>query len=662
MEKKPFTPFVPASRSMAELTFKALFLGALMAVILGAANAYVGMTAGLTVAATFPAAVVAMAVLRIFGGTILEENIARTTASVGEGLVAGAIFTIPAFIISGAWDDLHYLESTAIMLIGGVLGVLFIIVLRRTLVVEADLPFPESVAASEIVKAGQGGQTGAAYLFLAMGLAGLWEFLKNMNGIQLIQASTSRFFAFGRSSIDILQGRVEYTGGLLGATPTASPMLMGVGFIVGTRISSVLFSGAVMGWLLLVPLSVFLNPSLGALIGPNESYADLATAVWLQQVRPLAVGTMIVAAFYTLWSLRQSLITGIGRALKNIGAVGGGEEVDRTDVDLDLKKVLIGIGATAIACFFLYYHFSGSVVGSVTLTVVMVILGFLFAAVAGYLVGLIGSSNNPVSGLTLSALLIAAVLMVALGVTDVRGVAGVLGVAGVVCCAAAIAGDMMQDLKVGHILGGTPWKMQIGELVGVVLSAFVLTLPLMALHKVYVIGSAQLPAPQAGLMALMANGIVAGEMAWPLVIVGMFFAVGLILIKAPAPMLIAVGMYLPFESTSAIFVGGLVKWIFELTLKKKGATEEEKARAENTGILVSSGFIAGESLMAVVLAVLVIGADRFPVLLSFQRLNFLDQPNFYLSLFAYVIVLWMLVYIPVKQMKSEGLPSTHLEP
>ena len=349
---------------MDELTFKALFLGALMAVTLGAANAYVGMRAGLTVAATFPAAVVAMAVLRIFRGTILEENIARTTASVGEGLVAGAIFTIPAFIISGAWDDLHYFESTAIMLIGGILGVLFIIVLRRTLVVEADLPFPESVAAAEIVKAGQGGQTGASYLFAAMGIAGLWEFLKNLNGIHLIQESASRFFAFGRSSIDILQGRVEYTGGLLGATPSASPMLMGVGFIVGTRISSVLFSGAVMGWLLLVPLSVFLNPGLGTLIGPDETYADLATAVWLRQVRPLAVGTMIVAAFSTLWSLRESLITGIGRALKNIGAVTDVDEADRTDVDLDLKKVLLAIGATAVACFFLYYHFSGSVAGS----------------------------------------------------------------------------------------------------------------------------------------------------------------------------------------------------------------------------------------------------------------------------------------------------------
>ncbi len=249
----------------------------------------------------------------------------------------------------------------------------------------------------------------------------------------------------------------------------------------------------------------------------------------------------------------------------------------------------------------------------------------------------------------------------ALGVTDIRGVAGVLGVAGVVCCAAAIAGDMMQDLKVGHILGGTPWKMEIGELVGVVFSALVLTLPLIALHNVYVIGSAQLPAPQAGLMALMANGIVAGDMAWPLVIVGMFFAVGLILIKAPAPMLIAVGMYLPFESTSAIFVGGLVKWLFELWLKRKKATEEERTRAENTGILVSSGFIAGESLMAVVLALVVISADKFPILLSFQNLNFLEEPSYLLSLFAYVIVLGMLVWLPVSKMRSEGLPSTHLD-
>ena len=231
----------------------------------------------------------------------------------------------------------------------------------------------------------------------------------------------------------------------------------------------------------------------------------------------------------------------------------------------------------------------------------------------------------------------------------------------VVCCAAAIAGDMMQDLKVGHILGGTPWRMQIGELVGVVVAALVLTLPLMALHRVYTIGSAELPAPQAGLMALMANGIVAGEMAWPLVIVGMFFALGLILIRAPAPMLIAVGMYLPFESTSAIFVGGLLKWIFETMLRKRGASEEQRARAENTGVLVSSGFIAGESLMAVILALLVIGGDFYPWILAFQRLTFLSEPEFYLSFIAYLLALYMLVWLPVSKMKEGGLPTTHLE-
>ncbi|MCK5410749.1 MAG: OPT/YSL family transporter, partial [Gemmatimonadetes bacterium] len=226
------TPYVPASTSMAELTFKALFLGVLMAIVLGAANAYIGMKAGLTVAATFPAAVVAMAALRPFRGTVLEENIARTTASVGEALVAGAIFTLPAFIIAGAWETLHYWESTFIMLIGGLLGVLFIIVLRRTLVVEADLPFPESVAASEIVKAGQKGDTGAKYVFIAMGLAGLWELFKNSNGIQLVRERTDAVFEFSRSTVEMLGSKIEYAGGLLVATPSASPALIGVGFIV----------------------------------------------------------------------------------------------------------------------------------------------------------------------------------------------------------------------------------------------------------------------------------------------------------------------------------------------------------------------------------------------------------------------------------------------
>jgi putative OPT family oligopeptide transporter len=660
MDKKPFVPFVPASEHMPEFTFKAVFLGAIMAVTLGAANAYVGMRAGLTVAATFPAAVVAMAVLRGFRGTILEENIARTTASVGEALVAGAIFTIPAFVISGAWDELHYIQATAIMLIGGVLGVLFVIVLRRTLVVEADLPFPEAIAASEIVKAGQGGQTGAKYLFASLGLAAFWELLKNPNGIQFVNDATSKFVAFRESTVELFQTRVQYGGGMLLNTPHASPMLMGVGYIVGTRISAILFSGALMGWLLLVPLALFLNPSLPGILESGQDMTGLANQIWLRQIRPLAVGTMIVAAFYTLYNLRASLVAGIGKAITqlNLKAVG---TADRTEVDLNLKKVMVAVGFAAIATFFLYLHFAQAVKGALVLTVAMVILGFLFAAVAGYLVALIGSSNNPISGLTLTALLIAAVLMVFLGVTDVHGVAGVLGVAGVVCCAAGVAGDMMQDLKVGHILGGTPWRMELGEIIGVIFAAFVLAFPLMALDRVYQIGSADLPAPQAGLMALMANGIVAGEMAWPLVIVGMFFAIGLILIKAPAPMLVAVGMYLPFQATAAIFVGGLIKWVFELRLKAKKATPDERQRAENLGVLMSSGFIAGESLMAVVLALLVIGGDFAPWLLGFQVLAEGVEPSFMLSLIAYPGVLFLLAWFTVNKMREGGIPATKVD-
>jgi putative OPT family oligopeptide transporter len=644
-------PFVPATTHMAELTFKAIFLGVVMAIVLGAANAYVGMKAGLTVAAAFPAAVVAIAVLRPFNGTILEENIARTTASVGESLMAGAIFTIPAFVITGAWDTLRYWESTAIMLVGGVLGVLFVIVLRRTLVVEADLPFPESVAAAEIVKAGQGGQSGAKFVFGGLVLAAMWELLKNINGILLIKEKTAGAIAFGRSSISVLQERVEYAGGgLYLQTPAASPMLMGVGYIVGFRVAAILFSGAVIGWLFLVPLAVFLNPDLSANLGPGGDLVVLSEDVWFNQIRPLAVGTMIVAAFWTLWGLRGPLVSGISKALADIRlGDGAGERAPRTEIDLPFNRVFLAIGGMAVATFFLYYHFTGSIVGALLLTLVMVVLGFLFAAVAGYLVGLIGNSNNPISGLTLTALLVAALLMVAIGLTDMSGVAGVLAVAGVVCCAAGIAGDMMQDLKVGHILGGTPWRMEIGEIIGVIGAAVVLAIALNVMHVAYTIGSAELPAPQAGLMALIANGIVGGEMAWPLVITGMFFAVGLILVSAPAPMLIAVGMYLPFYSTAAIFVGGLIRALFEWRQKRARLTPSERQGAENKGVLLSSGFIAGESLMAVTLAFLFMGQDFVPILARWKEaLTPSGDGSLLLGLAAYPFVVALLVWLPLR--------------
>jgi putative OPT family oligopeptide transporter len=650
MSDQPDIPYIPASSQMAELTVKAVVLGVVMAIVLGAANAYVGMKAGLTVAAAFPAAVVAMAVLRPFNGTILEENIARTTASVGESLMAGAIFTIPAFVITGAWDTLRYWESTAIMFIGGVLGVLFVIVLRRTLVVEADLPFPESVAAAEIVKAGQGGQTGAKYVVGGLGLAAGWELFKNSNGIPLIKEKAETVIEFGRSSIEVLGVRTEYPGGgLYLSSPAASPMLMGVGYIIGLRLSAVVFAGAVIGWLFLVPLAVFLNPALSEAAAAGGGLVALSEDVWFNQVRPLAVGTMIVAAFYTLYNLRGPLVSGIRKAFGDVGSGKDGVERERTDIDLPFNRVIPAIGIMAIATFFLYWYFAQSVVGALILTVVMVVLGFLFSAVAGYLVGLIGNSNNPISGLTLSALLIAAILMVAIGLTDVHGVAAVLAVAGVVCCAAGIAGDMMQDLKVGHILGGTPWRMEVGEIIGVIGASLVLAVALNVMHGAYTIGSAELPAPQAGLMALIASGIVGGEMAWPLVIVGMFFAIGLILVEAPAPMLIAVGMYLPFYSTAAIFVGGLIHWGFMKGLDNRGASDKQRTAGTNQGILMSSGFIAGESLMAVTLAFLYMGSDFMPALGRWKAaLTPSGEPSFLFGLLIYPVVIGLLAWLPLR--------------
>ncbi|MCZ6651150.1 MAG: oligopeptide transporter, OPT family, partial [Acidobacteria bacterium] len=389
MSSKPFQPYVSPTANLPEMTIKAVLLGVGMAIILGSANAYVGMKAGLTVAATFPAAVVAMALMRMLGGSILEENLARTTASVGEALVAGAIFTLPAFIITGAWTELHYWPSTMIMMIGGILGVLFVIILRRTLVVESDLMFPESVATAEIVKAGQGGQSGASYLFGGLGLAAVWEVLKNPNGLVALKDFAQGFIPFKPSAIEMLGSKVTYGGGMLVQTPAASPILFGVGYIIGTRISAILFAGALMGWLFLVPLGLFFNPNLEASLPAGSTMLDMAMEVWTKQVRPLAVGTMIVAAFYTLWNLRSSLTAGITKAFRQFDSHAVASS-DRTQVDLSFKKIFVAIGLLSIPMFFLYQYFSHSLAGALLLTAVMIVLGFLFAAVAGYLVGLIG--------------------------------------------------------------------------------------------------------------------------------------------------------------------------------------------------------------------------------------------------------------------------------
>jgi putative OPT family oligopeptide transporter len=665
-------PYVPAETNLPELTWKALLLGIVMAVVLGAANAYLGLRAGMTISATFPAAVIAIAAFRLpfMRGNILEQNIARTTASVGEALVAGAIFTIPAFVMvevggERLWTSFNYWETSLILLIGGLLGILFVILLRRTLVVDADLPFPESYACFEIVKAGQKGESGARYVFGALGLGMLIEILKNGSGLTLVRESSEYFLQFPRSVVHHFfpsresMGSIEHTGGVAVATPAASPALIGVGFIIGPRLASINFAGGVLAWFVFIPLALFLIPEFGHQLGGEvePDWSDQAFTVWYNIVRPIAVGAMLVGALYTLWGLRGSL----GKALR--GAIkphGAGAESDtlapsRLEQDLNLHRVMVAALLLIVPITLVYYHFTDNFGGALLAAVIMTLTGFLFSAVGGWLVGLVGGSNQPISGLTLSTLIVAALLMVGIGVTGLPGIGAVLGVSAVVCCASSMAGDMIQDLKVGQLVGGTPRRMEIAEIISTIAVSFVLVFPIMLLHEGNIaaggigIGDTALPAPQAGLMAQLATGIVGGEMPWGLIAIGVGLAVGLILIKAPAPMLIAVGMYLPLETTFAIFLGGVIKGAAD-KLAERSLDAKQKTIFDNVGILLASGFIAGEALTGVVIAGLVLmGVTSLTsVLFGVEMLPFVEGPlGGWLAVVVFVAVALALIRIPM---------------
>jgi putative OPT family oligopeptide transporter len=693
---KDFKPYVPIESTMKEFSIKAIILGVIMAVVLGSANAYLGLKAGMTVAATFPAAVIAMAVLRIFKGTILEENLARTTGAVGEALAAGAIFTVPAFVMSGVWDELSYITPTLLMLVGGILGVLFVIILRKTLVEDETLPYPESKACAEIVKAGQGGSSGAGLVFGTMGLAAFIEIIKNPNGFTLIKSRFAEFLSFAKSKISLLNSRsqvitekgkdaiFERDGGMLLQSPEASPAFLGVGYIIGFRLSAITFSGGVFGWLFLMPAVLFLmSGDLFPFTLEGANWSDIAKAAYNSTVKPIAVGGMLVGAFYTLFMMRKNLIGGLSKGIKDVKKAGKAEDdTSRIEKDLPFGMVILAILIAVVAMIVIFQQIIkspdtsgwGGAAGS---ALVMALAGFLFAAVAGYLVGLIGSSSNPISGLTLTTLLLAALLMVVIGQKGEPGIAATLAVATVVCCVAGVAGDMMQDWKVGHILGGTPWRMQIGGMIGVVAAALVLVLPIMLLDKTgdpgtHAIGTEDLPAPQAGLMAMMSKGIVGGEMAWPLVISGMLFAVALILIKSPSPMLISVGMYLPFQTTFAIFVGGVVKHFMDKKAEAIGESRAEEKnlegeernkfvaaimeKAENFGLLLASGLVAGEALMGILLALAVgfewdlnalIGnvKDGDPIIAN-------NAIGVILYFVVFVVLAYMMIRTPIKNLEE----------
>jgi putative OPT family oligopeptide transporter len=627
---KEFKPFVPADSKDPEMTLKAVVAGVLLSALFGAANAYLALKAGTTIAATIPAAVIAIALFRLpfYRGGVLEQNVTRTAASVGEALVAGAAFTIPAFLlvqVAGApvWPSFreHFWDATWFLLAGGLLGVFFIILLRRPLCVDSDLPFPEATACAEVVKAGQHGSTEAPrYIFGTLGIGAVLQFFTNSRGFLLFKESVSGFLEFPRAVISHFDfakapiGQVATTGGVPYSTPAASTALMGVGYIIGPRLAAINFSGSAIAWWVLIPLVLFIDPDLprrlASATGEPASWDVISYSVWYNVVRPIAVGTMLVAAVYTLYTMRESLLASVRGAMGARGGAGGAAR-SRLDRDIPLEWIIVAVVGLVLPIAIIYYRYTGRVGVALLTALVMTVVGLVLAAIGGYLVGLVGSSNQPVSGLTLAALVISALLMVMLGMRGIEGVAAVLGVAAVVCISSSVAGSMIQDLKVGYLLGGTPWKMQVAEIFSVTALAFFLMLPIMALHETYTIGSRSLPAPQAGLMAVLATGIVSGEMAWGLVLMGCIFGLVLVMIDAPAPMLIAVGMYLPFETTSAIFVGGIFKWTADRIARRRKLSAAAAEVYEQRGTLLASGFIAGEAILAILLSMAFILAERF---------------------------------------------------
>lgn len=683
MSDKEFQSFVPAKSDMKEFTIRALLIGLVMCIVLGAANAYLGLKAGMTIAATYPAAVIGMAFLKLFKGSVLEENFARTVGSIGESVAAGAIFTIPAFVMLGYWKFdtggsllKEYLIASSLMILGGILGILFVTILRRVMVEDKGLPFPESVAASEIHKAGQRGAEAAKQLFSAMGVGALIKLLGRsdggtFDGFGIYQSVNQIRIWVGKTKdgfVNLTGGKKVAAGGMtIFNAPAATPAYLGVGYIIGPELGALNFAGGILAWGLFVPLlTYFIGPHMIDQYGAADnadSWIALAGHIYRFIVRPIAVGGMLVGACFTLFRMRKNLILGIKRGIADVkkSAVADASTV-RTEQDLGFRYVLLGIVVVLALMIGLYFYFTESVGAALLAGLVILICGFFFAAVSGNLVGIIGSSNNPISGLTLATTIVAALTMVVAGMSGPKGIMAALGVAAVGCVSAAVAGEMLQDLKVGHILGGTPWRMQIGDILGVVFAGLLLFWPLYMMHTSDVkqlgvgvggFGGKTYSAPQAGLMAALSSGIVGGEMAWPLVIVGIAMGIALILIRVKSPMLFSVGMYLPLETTFAIFLGGLFRGCVDKLVEKKGFNAAQKARVENAGVLTASGLIAGEALIGLVIAA-VIGFksdNRFPVIPGMENI----AP--YLAIVVFAILAFYMIRTPIKNAGSPDEPA-----
>ena len=589
-----------------EITIKALFLGIILSMVLAGANAYLGLFAGMTVSASIPAAVISMGVLSLFKkSNIKENNIVQTAASAGESLAAGVIFTIPALVLLGYWDSFNYYEVAKIAAIGGVIGVLFTVPLRRALIINAKLKYPEGIATAAVLKAGdeakkgENSESGGLGIIAATGLSGgLMKLLQQGFGMWPAEAAGARSLG----------------GSIFGIGTDLSPALISVGYIVGRNIGILVFAGGLISWGLAIPI-------YSAVVGFEGDPLTAAFDIWTSKIRYLGVGAMVVGGVWSLIKLFKPLMEGIKSSLNALKNNSSDKDIPLEEQDMPINYVGIALIALLVPVFLLYVDIVKSIPIAALLTVIMMVFGFLFSAVAAYMAGVVGSSNNPISGVTIATILFTSILLLALlGTGSGVGAASAIMVGAVVCCAAAIGGDNLQDLKAGQLVGATPWKQQIMQIVGTLSSAIVLGLVLDILHTAYTIGSPTLSAPQATLMKSVADGVFSGNLPWAFVYAGGVIAIILILIDIRqekigsdfrVPVLaVAVGIYLPITLTVPIFIGGMINHLG----KKAGGSEQ----SDKKGLLMSSGFITGEALMGILVAV--------PIFLSGNK-NWWPQVN-----------------------------------
>ena len=654
--REDFKSFIHADKIIPELTLKAVLVGIFLAIVLGAANAYLGLYAGMTVSAIIPGAVMALAFLKPFKGTILEVNLATMGASAGECIAAGVIFTIPALVLLGVWTEINYLETTLIALFGGLLGVLWMVPLRRALVVQTDLPFPEGVAVAAVLTTTVGGETAkeksdVSGIWLAIGaiVAGLFKFGELL--LNVFRGTIEGIAKIGKYKIGEHTNDAWIYGGL-----TTSPALLGVGWIIGSRIASYVLVGGLIGWVIIAPILALAN----GLPAPAPEFAELGLelggfyTIWAEQVRLIGVGAMLVGGLWAIWAIRNNLAGSIKEAVIGIrgGQVGSKK---RTDQDVSFKLVFIFIVLMVIPVFFLYLWLSNMFGVSLIMAIITIFFAFIASALAGYLTGLVGSSNMPISGVTVAVLLIVSLIMLGFGVTGAAGMAIVIFISAVIAVGGSISGDLLQSMACGQMLGATPKKLQISMTFGVLAISGVVGIVIGVLHKAFRIGSTKLVAPQAGLMASVVKGVLGGEMLWPFVIAGMVLALILILIDLPV-LPVAIGIYLPFTLAVPIFVGGGVRYFTDRVFEKRFGTADEeevsdwelainqtgvkpKEKAIRTGLLFTAGLVAGEALMGVIIAILVVAGINLAV---FEKAPWLPG----LLIWSYIAIL--LAYIPIR--------------